>query len=125
MPAFLVGHFLFPAWHDARDAFRDLPVELAVSHRSHAFLVRQVGRLAMQTWQVRFITGTSFAVTEDAITFRWIEVECLSFLNRLGRRRDWVLRLIRIVGKFPGVVREVRLRAATGNREKRKTLRRR
>ena len=83
VPALFLVHASLTRGHDAVDAFRDLPEELAVRHLSHAFLVREIGRLSTQPREVCFVARTSLAVTEDAVAFGSFEVKRLSFFDRL------------------------------------------
>src|ERR1051326_8944020 len=83
VPALFFSHALLARGHDARDALRDLPVDFAVSHCRHAFLIRQVGGFATQPRHVRFVAGAGLAMTEHAVTFRAFHEELFAFGNRL------------------------------------------
>src|SRR5689334_24365015 len=102
MPAFLFCQALLTRRHDPGYSFGDLPEYFSIGHRRHAFFVREIGRLSSEAWEVRFIAGTGFTVTENAVPFRSLEVKLLAFGNGFFRRGNWILSLVGISRQLPG-----------------------
>lgn len=98
--------------HDPRNAFRDLPVDFAVGHRRHAFFVCEIGRLAPQIREIRFVARAGIAMTKDAIALVLFQIERFSSLDRFRSGRSGILCLVRIFRQFPGVLRKILLRRA-------------
>ena len=85
VPALFLGHaFLSPAGMIPRDTFRDLPEDLAVSHRCHAFFVRQVGGFATQTSACLLHCLRQSRRDKKCSCPCLFQVELFAFLDRLG-----------------------------------------
>src|SRR5215204_1431933 len=116
VPPLLLAHAFLTGGHDALNPLGYLPEDLAIRHRGHPFFVRQVGGLATQFREVRLIARACLAVTKHAVALRALHVELFALSDRLGRHGGWVLRLVSVFRKLPGVLREVLLWAAAGTR---------